>query len=716
MGFNPIIHQAGSKRFYFCYLLLFLSIVNLPAQSNKQLIKMADRCMEEGNTSTAYMHYSKLTALSKVDMDDLLSFMNAAVHERQMEQASDLTLLIEQKAKGKLPEDYLFYKAWYLHLLGSYDASILAYKNFIRNASAKNPLRSKAKDYLLSCSYARRNNTVSTDIVNLESLADLNTPNNELKPVYSKQFNDVFYYSTAGAKSIGGLRDEMGQVDKAYGSYTFDMFKAQKNSNGFYVSNSLSYLLNSTSNEILTDFSADGQVLFFGKGNRQDQLKIYADTFNQNIYKRDLSPSPYSSINQSFAVFGLPVFYSGQVLLFASNQLEGYGGYDLYISFFENGKWSSAENLGPSVNTAYDEISPFLAKNGKSLYFSSNNPALSYGGFDVMKAVFLEHSSSWSAIENLGQPINSTGDDIQMVLSLDGGSALLASNRVGGQGGFDILNFQFKDQIQAQWSNISSSVFGHSTDLSEQKVAGEYFDWHPLYYGYNSVLLSNENQKYLNQVAQILTDDSDLRLVLEVHSNQADLLPADLYLDYQRALQVKEFLTNNGVSEGRVRIRVFGGQYKMAKSKVRGGSSDQANMVNNRIDLLVWSINEDYINDEYQWPYVDSLNRDEKFNELMEFRAGMTYTVEVLKEESNTSEAILSRYPPLTITSDPIGGSLSFQLGLFKQIGQARTLKNSLDVLGYPNARIRVYFNGYLLDGEELNLFMQRFPGISWPN
>ena len=357
-----------------------------------------------------------------------------------------------------------------------------------------------------------------------------------------------------------------------------------------------------------------------------------------------------------------------------------------------------------------------MAKDGESLYFSSNNPALSYGGFDVLKTVFLAHSSSWSTIENLGQPINSTGDDLQLVLSLDGGSALLASNRVGVQGGFDILNFQFKDQIQAQWSNIPSSIFGHSSDLSEQKVAEENFNWRPLYYGYNSMLLSNENQNYLNQVAQILMDDSDLRLVLEVHSNKADLLPFDLYLDYQRALQVKDFLTNNGVPEGQVRIRVFGGQYKMAKTKEGESTSDQANMVNNRIDLFVWSINEDYNNDEYQWPYLDSINRDKKFNKLKELRAGMTYTVEVFKEESNTSETILTRYPPLTITSDPIGGSLSFQLGLFKQIGQARTLKNSLDVLGYPNARIRVYFNGYLLDGEELNLFMQRFPGISWPN
>ncbi len=716
MGFNPIIHQAGSKRFYFCYLLLILSIANLQAQSNKQLIKMADRCMEQGNTATAYMHYSKLTALHKVDMDDLVSFLNAAVHERQIEQANDLTLLIEQKLKGKFPEDYLFYKAWYLHLLGSYDASINAYKNFIRSASNKNPLRSKAKDYLLSCSYARRNNTVSPDIVNLESLAELNTPNDELRPIYSKQFNDVFYYSTASTKSIGGLRDEFGQSDMAYGSYNFDMYKAQKNSNGFYVSSSLSYLLNSTSNEILADFSPDGQVIFFGKGNRQDQLKIYADTFNQNIYQRDLSPSPYSSLNQSFTLLGLPVFYSDQVILFASDQLEGYGGYDLYISFLKNGKWTPAENLGPSVNTTYDEISPFLAKNGKALYFSSNNPAISYGGFDVMKAVFLAHSSSWSEVENLGQPINSTGDDIQLVLSADGGSVLLASNRVGCQGGFDILNFQFKDQIQEQWSNISSSIFGQSTDLSDQKVVGDYFDWRPLFYGFNSELLSNENQKYLKQVAQILMDDSDLRLVLEVHSNQVDLLPADLYLAYQRALKVKAYLANNGVPEGQVRIRVFGGQYKMAKTKVQGSASDKADLVNNRIDLMVWSLNEDFIIDEYLWPYVDSLNRDEKFNKLMELRTGMTYTVEVLKGESNTSETILTRYPPLTITSDPIGDVLSFQLGLFKQIGQARTLKNSLDVLGYSNARIRVYFNGYLLDGEELNLFMQRFPGISWPN
>jgi hypothetical protein len=58
---------------------------------------------------------------------------------------------------------------------------------------------------------------------------------------------------------------------------------------------------------------------------------------------------------------------------------------------------------------------------------------------------------------------------------------------------------------------------------------------------------------------------------------------------------------------------------------------------------------------------------------------------------------------------------MSFQLGMFKSIGQAKTLLNSLELLGYTNAQVSVFLNGYELVGEELDVFRDRFPGISWP-
>ena len=94
---------------------------------------------------------------------------------------------------------------------------------------------------------------------------------------------------------------------------------------------------------------------------------------------------------------------------------------------------------------------------------------------------------------------------------------------------------------------------------------------------------------------------------------------------------------------------------------------------------------------------------------------GMSYTVEVFESSENIQDPILYRYMPMIINSSSSRGSISYQLGLFKNIGQAKTLYNSLSVLGYENLRITVFFNGYELEGEELEVFKARFPGISWP-
>jgi outer membrane protein OmpA-like peptidoglycan-associated protein len=96
--------------------------------------------------------------------------------------------------------------------------------------------------------------------------------------------------------------------------------------------------------------------------------------------------------------------------------------------------------MGPTINTPYDEDSPFIAVNNKTLYFSSNGPK-SMGGFDVFVS-FRDDDNIWSTPVNLGYPINSTGDDIFYTTTIDGLRGYLTSFRKDGYGEKDIYEVQ----------------------------------------------------------------------------------------------------------------------------------------------------------------------------------------------------------------------------------------------------------------------------------
>ena len=134
-----------------------------------------------------------------------------------------------------------------------------------------------------------------------------------------------------------------------------------------------------------------------------------------------------------------PYFYNDSLVLFSSFRSGGYGGYDIYamVKKGDDG-WSTPFNLGPEINSAFDEQYPYLAKDGRSLYFSSNNFRASIGGFDIFEAKYDQEIKKWGAAKNMGMPINSAGDDTHFSLTIDGAKAYLTSNRKTGLGERDI--------------------------------------------------------------------------------------------------------------------------------------------------------------------------------------------------------------------------------------------------------------------------------------
>ncbi|HDO27657.1 MAG TPA: tetratricopeptide repeat protein [Bacteroidetes bacterium] len=137
----------------------------------------------------------------------------------------------------------------------------------------------------------------------------------------------------------------------------------------------------------------------------------------------------------------------GKRLFFASKRKGGHGGSDIWMSVkLPDGKWSPPVNLGDSINTPGNEMSPFLHADGKTLYFSSTgNNSLGKADLFISRK---DETGRWSKAQNLGYPINSRFDEINIFISLDGLTAWISSNREGGLGGFDIYRFELPAAIR----------------------------------------------------------------------------------------------------------------------------------------------------------------------------------------------------------------------------------------------------------------------------
>ena len=136
----------------------------------------------------------------------------------------------------------------------------------------------------------------------------------------------------------------------------------------------------------------------------------------------------------------------GKFLYYASRRSGGKGGSDLWMSKrLSNGHWSPPINLGDSINTSGNEMAPFLHADGKTLYFSSTGH-LGMGGSDIFISK-QDETGRWSKAENLGYPVNTFANEINFIASLDGSAGYLSSDRPGGVGRVDIYVIELTRQI-----------------------------------------------------------------------------------------------------------------------------------------------------------------------------------------------------------------------------------------------------------------------------
>lgn len=229
------------------------------------------------------------------------------------------------------------------------------------------------------------------------------------------------------------------------GDYFEDIYISYRKDGKWSEPVNIGKTINTSTHDACVALSADGNQMITYRTS-EDQLSgdLYTSTFTGSEWTSPVR-LPENINSKEYVEASASLAPDNDIIYFSSDRPGGFGGKDIYFSRrLPDNSWGKPMNLGPPVNTEYDEDAPFIHPDGKTLYFSSKGHT-TIGGYDIFRSS-MDEKYNWSIPENLGYPINSVDDDIYFVMSLDGKNGYYSANRPNGYGDQDIYMIRNPEQ------------------------------------------------------------------------------------------------------------------------------------------------------------------------------------------------------------------------------------------------------------------------------
>lgn len=419
--------------FLVVFNLIFLQLNGQSKKENK-LIKDAEKFRNEYQFDKAEETYKKVLELNP---DNFLANFELGLYFREVWNNYEKALPYFQKAESLSTKPVVFELFFYLgtsyHYFSDFEKALIYYEKFksaLENSKDASLLKQSVDYRMRQCQFGLQ----GTDAVFFGDLKNMG------EGVNSK-FSEYCSVFLLNGNMVFTKRDE-NNLGKYYYDYQRfeDVYTSILTNNKWIKATPISEdpdfnkITNTKYHESIIERSSKGDTLILFREN----MLWYSVMENgrwakPEIFSKNINPGKY----QRHACLSA----DGKTMYFSSSVKNGIGGIDLYKSTLgSDGNWSEAINLGPNVNTTYDDDSPFLSKDGKRLYFSSKGH-LGYGGYDIFYIDLGNNDSS--KVKNVGAPINSPADDIFFKIDFEHEDKIyFSSTRAGGFGNLDLYQFE----------------------------------------------------------------------------------------------------------------------------------------------------------------------------------------------------------------------------------------------------------------------------------
>jgi outer membrane protein OmpA-like peptidoglycan-associated protein/tetratricopeptide (TPR) repeat protein len=433
------------------FLLLIISMYLIGCSPLDKYIRKAGKQTAKGDLEKARQYYLKAYA---IDTNSYKANIGLGITLSEFMGKYEEALPYLEKAEKLSPKDTLedmFYalgKTYHYH--EQFDKALTNYYKMKRYDALEDDnkrYKLELEKQIEDCQYAKTHTEITNPKIYYVANvgSKINTTAPEYVPVITST-NDLIFTS----KRKDDKKEKINSLDGKY----FESMYTSKYENGSYSSPRRYtipdlYLKSAfkKGHESIVSMSPDGKKLFVYRNS-----KLYETEMNQETNE----PKKLSKkINLDYYQNHAYLTKDGKTLYFTSEEVKGgVGGNDIYkVTKKDDGTWGDPENLGTTINTALDEDSPFISEDGKTLYFSSNGH-LGYGSYDIFKSTF--ENGDWTEPVNIGKPMNSVGHDIFYTNTVDNQSGYFASNRMGGKGDMDIYKINFNPSSRKECPNTES--------------------------------------------------------------------------------------------------------------------------------------------------------------------------------------------------------------------------------------------------------------------
>lgn len=347
---------------------------------------------------------------------------------------ASLDLLSQVYEKNKKAQDIEYDLARANHYNYKFDEALLLLEKYLKRKKLTEQQIKYATQLVVYCNNAKKMVAAPVD-AKIDNAGDIvNTVASEYVPVLTSD-ESVMIFTYVGDQSTGGAQNAYNQPDPT-GIFYEDVFITHKENNNWVSPVSIGATINTNAHDAAIAISNDGQKLFIFKDDRYDGGDIYLSKLEGENWS---APERLKgNVNTSAWEGSASLSPDEKTLFFTSEFPNGLGGRDLYTAKLQpDGSWGNVKNMGPTINTAFDDDAPFIHPNGRTLIYSSKGRN-SMGDYDIFMSQYNPLDSSWSIPENIGYPINTPDDDRYLVLSANGERGYYASGKEGGFGLQDI--------------------------------------------------------------------------------------------------------------------------------------------------------------------------------------------------------------------------------------------------------------------------------------